>query len=230
MATLDPGASPGVLSAAVIGAVEHVRWEAIELLSRQKSPYAVDLLRARASELADFAAGRDQISNVVLERAAEDIEHGRAPLGDGAAFYLDQPAGPARRLAVRRGVFTQFQLMEREADDLVVRLEADMGRALTGPRANSGLPNQLLDEARLHKLLWDDPRITATCAHRLIMLCSIPRLIGRARELLSLRLAGCFAPAGSRQPGNEARARPSALPDFNRANRMAARAARAWRW
>ena len=100
MATLDPGPGRGVLGAAVIGAIEHVRWEAIELLNRHESPHAVDLLRSRATELADSAAGRDQIRSVVLERAAEDVEHGRTPLGDGAAFYFDEPAGPARRLAV----------------------------------------------------------------------------------------------------------------------------------
>ena len=187
MMTNEAGAGRAALGAAVIEAVRHVRWEAAELLTRHAPASASSLLRARASELAASAAGRDQIGSVARERAAEDLDRGRPPLGEGATFYFDLPAGPGRRLEVQRGVFAQFRLMEPEADALVATLETEIGKDLEQAGEAASLADRMLDQARVHKLLWDDPRIPAGSAARLTMLCSVPRLVDRAREVRPIK-------------------------------------------
>jgi hypothetical protein len=75
-------------------AVAEARWEAADLLSRRPA-LAADLLRGHAAELAASPTARDQLLGLALERAAADLDAGRAPLAD--AYDPIPPRAQARR-------------------------------------------------------------------------------------------------------------------------------------
>ena len=62
-------------------AVAEARWEAADLLSRRPA-LAADLLLGHAAELAASPVRSDQLLSLALERAAADLDAGRAPLAD----------------------------------------------------------------------------------------------------------------------------------------------------
>jgi hypothetical protein len=72
-------------------AVAEARWEASDLLSRRPE-LAADLLRGHAAELAASPDQADQLLCLALERAATDLDAGRAPLAD-----VPEPAPEPRR-------------------------------------------------------------------------------------------------------------------------------------
>jgi hypothetical protein len=177
-----------LLGSAVIAAVRDARWEAAELLSRRTPAAAADLLHGRAGELAASPSGRSQLASLALEKAAADIQRGRSPISPGAVFFFGRSATPEARLEVQRAVFAGFRPADDAAAGLTTDLEAELRTRLGAPAGDAALSGPLLDAGRLHKLLWDDPRIPAAPAVRLVMLCSIPRLVDRARALDPLRL------------------------------------------
>jgi hypothetical protein len=85
-----------VTAADEAAAVAEARWEAADLLSRRPA-LAADLLRGHAAELATSPVARDQLLGLALERAAADLDAGRAPLADGPD--LAPPSGQVRRPA-----------------------------------------------------------------------------------------------------------------------------------
>jgi hypothetical protein len=177
-----------LLGSAVIGVVREARWEAAELLSRRTPAAAADLLRGRAGELAASPSGRSQLASLALEKAAGDIQRGRSPISPGAVFFFGRAATPEARLEIQRAVFAGFRPVDEAAGRLTAELEAELRQRLDTAAGDAALSAPLLDAGRLHKLLWDDPRIPAAPGVRLVMVCSIPRLVDRARALDPLRL------------------------------------------
>jgi hypothetical protein len=173
-----------VLATVALRAVSEARWQAADVLSRKPAPVALDLLRARAAELAMSPLGRDQVMSVALLTVVDDVTDGGPPLADGALFFFGASMEPRRRLPMQRRVFAALRPCDGEADAVVRQLEAEHPPATPGAE----IAARLLDDARLHKQLWDDPRIPADLETRLVMLCSVPRLVDRARELDPLRL------------------------------------------
>jgi hypothetical protein len=172
---------PDVVASAAIAAVMDARWESSEALSRGPAELASDLLRRRAGELATSPAGRDQLLSVALQAAAADIAAGRPALADGALFLLEAPApDPAARDALRAAVLKQGGVAVAESQRVAEEVEARQRR--DGVEA-AALAQQLRAEARLQELLWDDPRLPAAARTRLVMLCTIPRLLRRSEEL-----------------------------------------------
>lgn len=90
-------------------AVAEARWEAADLLSRRPA-LAADLLRGHAAELAASPARSDQLLSLALERAAADLDAGRAPLADAPEASPPRPdprqapAWPLAALAVAAGI------------------------------------------------------------------------------------------------------------------------------
>ena len=185
----DPDRMPGerLLAAATDRACMAARWEAAELLSRRTPEAASDLLRGRAAELAGSAAARHQLLSLALDAAADDIQKGVAPLTGGARFLSDLAVEETARRRVQREVLSWAKL-EGTADIVVGEVEAQHRRELGGVGAFADLAGRLLEDARLHKLLWDDPRLPADVNPRRALLASIPRLIDRARSLDPMRL------------------------------------------
>lgn len=184
----DLGGGEAVVAAAAIRAMMDARWEAADLLSRKSPSAAQDFLRARAAELATSWSGRDQVMSVALDAAADDLQQGSPPLGSGALFFFARPPAPADKVDVQRAVFARLGAEDLEVDNVVARLEAEHRGELSGASAFAELSRRLLNDARLHKHLWDDPRIPAGPDLRLVMLCSVPRLIDRARAIDPMRL------------------------------------------
>ena len=171
---------------AAIHAAMAARWEASDFSNRFRDLAVPDLLRARAAGLARSGAGRDQLLSLALAAAADDLQHGRAPLGAGALFWSEAANDPAERLRIQREVLALSGSADVAADALALHLEAEHRRDV-GP---GGVATRLVRDARLHKRLWDDPRLRADARTRLVMLCSVPRLMDRARSLDPLRLGG----------------------------------------
>lgn len=172
---------PDVVASAAIAAVMAARWESSDALSRRPAELASDLLRTRARQLATSPAGRDQLLSVALAVAAADIEAGRPALADGALFLLEEPTpDQAAREVLRAAVLRQGGVAVAESQRVADDAERRQGR--DGVEAGA-LSQRLRAEARLHELLWDDPRLPAAARTRLVMLCAIPRLLQRAAEL-----------------------------------------------
>ena len=172
---------PDVVASAAIAAVMEARWESSEALSRRPAGLASELLRRRASELAMSPAGRDQLLSVALRAAAKDVAAGHPALADGALFLLGDPApDPAARDAMRAAVLKQGGIAVAESQRVAEEVERRQRR--DGVETGA-LSRRLRAEARLHELLWDDPRLPAAARTRLVMLCTIPRLLRRSEEL-----------------------------------------------
>lgn len=172
---------PSLVTAAAIVALMEARWESNDLLSRRSITLAPDLLRGHAAELAASAIGRDQLLGLALEEAARDLEGGRPPLADGPLFLVDEPARACPgRSALRDEVLGGGGVPLAESQRVADEIEQRQRRECIEVRE---LSQRLVSEARLQELLWDDPRIPATGRTRLVMLCSAPRLLERAREL-----------------------------------------------
>jgi hypothetical protein len=182
-----PRASDPVAAAAVEAMME-ARWEASDLLSRRPPPLACDLLQGHAAELAGSAIAHDQVLSLALDAAARDLAAGRAPLADGALFLFQEPAPePAARQAVREGALREDGVPLADSHRVAEEIEERRRREGGEPGELAG---RLVAEARLHELMWDDPRLPATSRTRLVMLCSAARLIERAEALTPDRRLG----------------------------------------
>jgi hypothetical protein len=172
---------PDVVASAAIVALMDARWESSDLLSRRPSQLTPDLLRGHAAELAASPIGRDQLLSIALDAAAQDLDEGRPALANGALFLIDDP-NPAvdARAAVRNAALGQGGVPLAESQRVADDIEQRQRRECIEVRE---LSRSLAAEARLHELLWDDPRIPADSRTRLVMLCSVPRLLHRAEEL-----------------------------------------------
>lgn len=176
----DAGVTDPV-AGATVDALMAAQWQCADLLSRKSSTLAGELLRGHAAELASSPIARDQILSKALDAAAADLEADRAPLRDGAAFFFrDPPPCATAKLVVREQVFRHHGVPGRASDDVAAELER---RHRPDCRADHELSARLADEARLHELLWDDPRLPGEDHTRLIMLCAVPKMLERAQAL-----------------------------------------------
>jgi hypothetical protein len=180
MSTRDD-APVDVVATAAIDALIAARWQCADLLARRPPAFVRDLLLARAAELASSPIARDQILSRGLEAAAADLEAGRPPLEEGAAFLFRErsPCATAREI-VREQVFRYGGVPARASDDAAAELER---RVRAERPADHELSQRLAREAHLQEVLWDDPRLPAETHTRLIMLCAVPKVIERALAL-----------------------------------------------
>jgi len=174
-------ALPDVVATAAIGALMAARWKCADLLSRRPPASVRDLLLGRAAELASSPIARDQILSRALDAAAGDVEAGRPPLDQGAAFLFREPSPCVRaREVVREQVFRHGCVPARASDDAATELEC---RVRAECPDGHELSVRLAREAHLQEVLWDDPRLPAETHTRLIMLCAVPKVIARALAL-----------------------------------------------
>lgn len=175
------GEPADLVAAAAVDALMAARWQCADLLSRKPPPMARDLLRGHAAELASSPIAHDQILSKALDAAAADVEAGRPPLQGGTAFFFrGQPPCSTARLIVREQVFRGRGVPARVSQDAAAEIER---RFRPECPADHDLSSRLSEEARLHELLWDDPRLPAESHTRLIMLCAVPKVMERARAL-----------------------------------------------
>jgi hypothetical protein len=125
--------------------------------------------------------GRDQVLSLALTEAAGNLERGQPVEGDGLDAFLGHPdASEADRLEIRRRVFqsagTPAAVSERVAENLERRYRPECATP-------SELSERLSDDAKLHELLWDEPRLLCDDRTRLVMLLSVPKLLERAEQL-----------------------------------------------
>jgi hypothetical protein len=169
-----------VVATSMIDALLEARWASADLLARQGAAGASDRLRGRAAELAGSPLGGDQVLSLALDAAAEDLANGRVVLAEGVIAFCGPPVDETERRALREQVFRQggARALESEqvADELVRRHADEVCSA-------AALARLLIDDARLHERLWDDPRLPAAPRTRLVMLCSVPKLLARAAQL-----------------------------------------------
>lgn len=179
-----------LVAAAAVDALMTARWQCADLLARKSPEMARDLLRGHAAELASSPIAHDQILSRALDAAAADLEARRPPLQDGVGFFFrGQPPCSTAKLIVREQVFRGRGVPARVSDDAAAELER---RFRPECRADHDLSGRLSDEARLHELLWDDPRLPAETHTRLIMLCTVPKVVERAQALDPSRARWAF--------------------------------------
>lgn len=163
-----------LVEAALAEAVAEARWERIDLETRKPDRGHRDLMLAQAAELALSPIGRDQLLSLALERSAQDVQpdwpaHLQAELGESAA--------------IAERVFRLDPHKVSETDMLVMALEERHSRRLRPEVGFDQLSQRLEQDAILNETLWDHPKIPASDAVRLAMLCAVPKLRERAEEL-----------------------------------------------
>lgn len=184
-----------VVASAARGAATQARWQSRDLLSRRSLDAAPDLLRGQAAEMAFSPHARDQILSLALSAAAAELERGGATKATGLPAFLDGPApSEAARLVVRGEVFHSGPLRASASRKVADAIER---RHRPDCRSRREIAERLREDAALHTLLWDDPRLPCDSRTRLLMLFSIPKLLDRADHL---------DPIGAGPPG-----RPSLL-------------------
>jgi len=170
-----------LVASAAVDALMVARWQCADLLSRKAPDLAVDLLRGHAAELASSPIARDQILSKALDVAAADIQAGHPPLEDGALFFFQgDPPSRTERQIVREQVFRHCGISGQFSELAAADLERRCRSATSGGQDQA---EELAAEARLHELLWDDPRLPADTHTRLIMLCTVPKVVERAEAL-----------------------------------------------
>jgi hypothetical protein len=169
-----------VVAAALLGAFTEARWRRSDLLSRKPADLAPDLLRGHAAEMAFSPIGRDQVLSLALFAAANDLDAGRAPSDERAAFLCAPAPDESARLTVRARTLSLSLAGASEARGVVEELERRHRPECDGGFA---LSERLRNDASLHELLWDDPRLPCADLVRLTMLFSVPRLLERADVL-----------------------------------------------
>lgn len=180
-----------LIAGAAFGALVDARWHTQDLISRRPKEATPDLLRGLARAMAFSPIARDQVLSVALLLAAEELERGGDVQGLAALAVLQrlEPA-EAERLALRQEIFSAGAVPAAESHEVVASLERRYGPECRTPVELAG---RLRDEAGLHELLWDHPRLPAAGRARLVMLFSVPKLLDRVRELEPRS-----APAGSK--------------------------------
>jgi hypothetical protein len=170
-----------IIVSAALGALIEARWHVQDLMSRKPREAAPALLRGLAGEMAFSAVARDQLLSVALSVAADTMDEGGDLHAIGVLDVLER-LGPAEtdRLAVRREVFDAGSPPTTETRQVVEALESRYG---PGSRSPVKLGRRLRDEASLHELLWDHPKLGCDSRTRLVMLFSIPKLLERAARL-----------------------------------------------
>lgn len=142
---------------------------------------APDLLRRHAAAMAASPIARDQILALALTAAAEDLERRRPPRTRGLGALVEGgEVTEDARLEVRRQVFRHGAPPAAESRRVVEDLERRYQPECATPRA---LSRRLRDDARLHELFWDDPRLACDGRTRLVMMSSVPALLARAAAL-----------------------------------------------
>lgn len=179
---MRPPDGPGnpVVAAAALGAFTEARWRRGDLLSRKSANLAPDLLRGHAAEMAFSPIGRDQVLSLALVAAANELEAGREAADERAAFFRAPGPDESARLVVRARTLSLDVDATCEARGVVEELERRYGPECAG---GFELAERLRNDASLHELLWDDPRLPCTDRVRLAMLYSAPKLLERADAL-----------------------------------------------
>lgn len=180
MRSRDCGRSHIVASAALAAVIE-TRRRSVEGLSGQRLSAAPELLRGHAAGMRASPVGRDQILGLALRAAADELERGGSPEARSMNALVDGlDAAKEDRLEVRREVFRLGALPVAEA----LRVVDDLERRFRPECATlRQLSRRLAEAARLHELLWDDPRLSCDDRTRAIMLASVPKLLERADQL-----------------------------------------------
>ncbi len=169
--------SAGLLAAASAVARGAARWERFDVETRRPAAESRELLLARAAELALSPIGRDQLLSLALEQGIE---------ATGAVDLLARVPAPApEREGIAQQVFALAPRRSSESASVVLELEARHVRSLGADGWPDCVPACLRQEALLHEVLWDHPAIPAPADVRLIMLCSVPKLLQRADDLSS---------------------------------------------
>ena len=177
MPTLPGSSSParGPLAAACADALAAARWDQADLATRWPGVEARALLLAKAAECALSALARDQLLSLAIERVVYQPER--------ESGLLEGAPDASVRAAIAKRVFALGPNKASETDALVTLAEGRHGQNLHGRAAPESLSARLREDAALHELLWDDPRVPAGDHARLAMLCAIPRLRDRADQL-----------------------------------------------
>lgn len=171
-----------ILRRATYEALSEARWESCDVLSRRPSDLAPDLLRGHSAELATSPIARDQVLSIALEATARDLDEGRAPSGEGAlAFFKAAPPSEALRKPIRDSV------LDLRPGPIAVEAAAATAELEERHRVEApdvfDLAARLKAEAELQEALWDDPRLPAEPAVRLVMMQSASHLRARAETL-----------------------------------------------
>lgn len=176
-----PDGTGDLIASAALGAVMEARWHAQDLLSRKPREAAPGLLRGLAAEMSFSPLARDQVVSLALNLAADAIEQDGDVHGIGALEVLER-LGPAEaeRLAIRREVLAGGSTPTTEPRQVAERLECHYR---SDCRSSSELARRLRDEADLHELLWDHPKLPCDDGTRLVMVFSVLALRERASEI-----------------------------------------------
>lgn len=169
-----------IIAAALLGALIEARWRSGDLLSRKSAELAPDLLRGHAAEMAFSPIGRDQVLSLALSAAADDLEAGRLPSDERASFLRAPGPDDSARSGIRRRTILLGASGGSEARGVVEELER---RYRPECRNELELSGRLNEDAVLHDLLWDDPRLPCEDPVRLVMLSSGSKLVERAGVL-----------------------------------------------
>lgn len=170
-----------IVASAALGALSEARSRGADLVARRSREAACEQLRGLAAEMASSPIGRDQVLRLALMAAAENLERGEPVEAAGAQAFLGRPPAVEReRLEIRRRVFqaggTPAAESARVADSLERRHRPECANA-------SELSERLMEDATLHEILWDEPRLACDDRTRLVMLLSVPKLLERAEQL-----------------------------------------------
>jgi hypothetical protein len=170
-----------LIASAALGAVMEARWHAQDLLSRKPRNAAPSLLRGLAGEMSFSPVARNQVLSVALNLVADALEQDGDIYAIGALEVLER-LGPseADRLAVRREVLAGGSTPTTEPRQVVETLESHYRPDC---RSSAVLARRLRDEASLHELLWDHPKLACDHGTRLVMVFSVLALLERADEI-----------------------------------------------
>lgn len=189
-----------VVARAAAAAILQIQDQIADLSGSHGRSGVISRLRIQAKELSSSGAAFDQIKSLALERAADDISWGRAPLANWSTF-IDEQDRPSMtdRFAVRLQVGPPEPADEDAAHELsrsiIARALAEEEDAFSAARR---FPLLLRRETVLQEALWDDPRLAASPDTRRLM-----RAVGAA---LGEKLAPSPAASGARelQPPSDA--------------------------
>ena len=185
-----------LLEAAASEAVTAARWERLDLEARRPGGAHVDLILAKAAELATSPIGRDQLMSLALAAGGRN--------SDAADLLVRSFTPSAERAVITERVVRLGPHLAAKTEALVVQIEERNARRLGDDARFDLLPHRMRQEAALQESLWNHPAIPAGDEVRLAMLCSIPKLLERVDALSSdwpkrlvTRWIGRFADRGA---------------------------------
>lgn len=178
-----------VVARAAAAAIVQIQDQIAELSDFHGRAGLISRLRLQSQELSTSAVAFDQIKSLALERAADDISWGRAPLANWSTF-IDEQDRPteAARFAIRLQVGPPEPSDEEAAHELTRSIIARaLAREKDAFSAARRFPLLLRRESALQEALWDDPRLRASPETR--------RLMRAVAAALGEKLAPSPAPA-----------------------------------